>query len=124
MWNKLFAMFLLFCIQSIANGQDFIIDTVELAAKEDKKTIIIFGADYCFWCHKLEKLIKEDQEVSKELSSYVILHLDLEKDEELAKKYKVKSVPAIFVLDENGEIEKKQIGFNGKNQFIKFLQDN
>jgi len=121
--NRIFIyLFLsLFLIQGASFSQDMITETVKLAKSEDKKTIILFSGKYCSWCKKLENLINNDDDVKNILSSYIILHADIEKDLDMVKKYKVKTVPAVFILDENGEITKNIVGYKGKEQFINFL---
>jgi len=119
-----FALFLsLFFLQGVSFSQDAVIDTVKLAKSENKKTIVLFSGKYCSWCNKLNDLMNEDDDVRNILSSYVLLHFDIEKDPDMVKKYKVKTVPAIFILNEEGEVEKSMVGYKGKEKFIDLLSD-
>lgn len=121
--NKIFiCLFLsLFFLQGVSFSQDAITETVKLANFENKKTIILFSGKYCSWCNKLDDLMNKDEDVKNILSSYVILHADIEKDLDMVKKYKVRTVPAVFILNEDGELEKSMVGYKGKEQFIIFL---
>jgi thioredoxin-related protein len=113
----------LICLQGISFPQDMVADIVELAKFEDKKTIVLFSGKYCSWCNKLNDLMNKDDDVKNILSSYIVLHFDIEKDVDMAKKYKVRTVPAVFILDERGEIEKSVVGYKGKEKFIDFLSE-
>ena len=121
--NRIFIyLFLsLFLLQGVSLPQDMVTDIVRLAKSEDKKTVVLFSGRYCSWCKKLENLINKDDEVKNILSSYIILHADIEEDLDMVKKYKVKTVPAVFILNEDGQIEKSVVGYKGKEQFIDFL---
>ena len=65
--------------------------------------------------------MNKDDDVKNILSYYIILHADIEKDLDMVKKYKVRTVPAVFILNEDGELEKSMVGYKGKEQFIIFL---
>jgi thioredoxin-related protein len=113
----------LICLQGISFSQDMVADIVELAKFEDKKTIVLFSGKYCSWCNKLNDLMNKDDDVKSMLLSYIVLHFDIEKDIDMTKKYKVRTVPAVFILDEKGEVEKSVVGYKGKEKFIDFLSE-
>jgi thioredoxin-related protein len=87
-------------------------------AKQDKKRILLmFGGDWCGWCHKLHDLFKTNREVARTLSNeYVLVMIDLESPnatpllksckEALTKDELQKGVgyPFLAVLDAEGNI--------------------
>jgi thioredoxin-related protein len=51
----------------------------ERAKHGDKRILLMFGGDWCGWCHKLHGLFKSDREVAKILyNEYVLVTIDLE----------------------------------------------
>jgi thioredoxin-related protein len=51
----------------------------ERAKRGDKRILLMFGGDWCGWCHKLHDLFKTNREVAKVLSNeYELVTIDLE----------------------------------------------
>ena len=49
----------------------------ELAKRDDKRILVMFGGDWCGWCHKLHELFASDAEIRKILSyEYVLVMVD------------------------------------------------
>jgi thioredoxin-related protein len=94
-------------------------DAVILSKEQDKKLFLLFGADYCGWCHK-QKQVLMDQEVLGELQNYIVCFVDKTQREDLSKKYEVKSIPAYFVI-KNDKVLKKSIGYKDKEGFLNWL---
>jgi thioredoxin-related protein len=52
---------------------------VERAKHDDKRILLMFGGDWCGWCHKLHGLFKSNTEIARTLSyEYVLVTVDLE----------------------------------------------
>jgi thioredoxin-related protein len=90
---------------------------VERARHDDKRILLMFGGDWCGWCHKLHDLFKKDAEIARTLSNeYVLVTVDLEAPNaaELLKTCKAalsqeklqKGVgyPFLAVLDAEGKV--------------------
>jgi thioredoxin-related protein len=93
---------------------------VERAKKDDKRILLMFGGDWCGWCHKLHGLFKTNREVAQVLSyEYVLVTVDtaapnaaellktckdaLSKDEQKGFGY-----PFLAVLDADGKVVRAQ----------------
>ena len=51
----------------------------ERAKKNDKRILLMFGGDWCGWCHKLHGLFKSNREVAQILyNEYELVTIDLE----------------------------------------------
>ena len=49
------------------------------AKRENKRILVMFGGDWCGWCHKLHELFASDAEIRKVLSyEYVLVMVDTE----------------------------------------------
>jgi thiol-disulfide isomerase/thioredoxin len=87
------------------------------AKHDDKRVLVMFGGDWCGWCHKLHELFKSDGEIAKILNyEYVLLMVDTEAPGAPAflekckaalspeDSQKVFGVPFLAVLDVDGKI--------------------
>ncbi len=83
------------------------------AAKEHKRVLLDFGADWCLDCHILDNTFHHNADVEPLLEkNYVVVHIDIgktnpPKNNDVAIKYHVnleKGVPALAVLDSNGKL--------------------
>lgn len=83
----------------------------ELINKE--LVIVDFYADWCGPC-------KMQSRVLDELTNYEIVRVNVDEEEELAKKYGVMSIPTLIKF-KNGEEVDKNIGFLPKDELIKWI---
>ena len=87
------------------------------ARRDDKRILVMFGGDWCGWCHKLHELFASDAQIRKTLSyEYVLVMVDTQApgaQDLLAKckaalsqedQQKVFGVPFLSVLDADGKI--------------------
>jgi hypothetical protein len=82
----------------------------EKAAKEHKRVLLVFGANWCFDCHVLDLAFHRPDFVPI-VSHYEVVHVDIgedgKKNADIAKQYEVplgKGVPALAVLDSTGKL--------------------
>jgi thioredoxin-related protein len=86
---------------------------VKTAGVENKNVILMFGGNWCPWCHRLHELFQADARIKKLLATrYVLLLVDVgEKPAEplnrdLVDLYRIKDFgyPALAVLDKQGHL--------------------
>lgn len=82
---------------------------VAKAKKENKRVILDVGGEWCGWCHKLDKMFREDVEVAKILKAkYIVVKVNFSPENEnkavLAKYPKIVGYPHLFVLDKEGKL--------------------
>lgn len=96
-----------------ANAKKNIAAAIAQAAREHKRVILDFGADWCLDCHILDNAFHNNPDVSPLLEkNFIVVHIDIgrqdpPKNNELAIKYHVpleKGVPALAVLEANGKL--------------------
>lgn len=68
--------------------------------------LIDFYADWCGPCKMMSPILEQ-------LKNINIIKINVDENEELAKKYKVMSIPNMFLL-KDGKVEKQLIGFHSK----------
>ena len=93
-----------------ADADQEIAAAVARATKENKRVLLVFGANWCYDCHVLDHAL-HDGEAGKILrEKYLLVHVDIgegEKNPELVKLYKIpldKGVPAVAILDAAGKL--------------------
>lgn len=79
------------------------------AAKEHKRILLVFGANWCYDCHVLDLAFQRPDLISA-VSGYEIVHIDIgedgKKNADLATQFHVpieKGVPALAVADSDGK---------------------
>ena len=81
------------------------------ARENNKRALLMFGANWCGWCHKLHGMFKDNREIAKTLLyEYELVTVDIgrmDKNLEIAEKFgadlKTQGVPFLTVLDGDGK---------------------
>jgi len=83
----------------------------ERAAKEHKRLLLVFGANWCFDCHVLDLAFHRPDIAALVDPYYEVVHVDIgpdgHKNQDLAKEFGVpldKGVPAVSVAESNGTV--------------------
>lgn len=80
------------------------------ATTEHKRVIVVFGANWCFDCHVLDKAFHRPELESILAANYEVVHIDIgrgEKNQDLMSKYEVpmkRGIPGLAVLDADGKL--------------------
>ncbi len=77
--------------------------------------LVDFYADWCGPCKMLGQVLET-------LKNINIIKVDVDKEEELAKKYKIMSIPNILII-KDGEIKKQLVGFRSKEDLEREIND-
>jgi thioredoxin 1 len=83
----------------------------EKAAKERKRVLLVFGANWCYDCHVLDLAFQRADLAPVLASGYEVVHVDLGPDEkknsDLVKQFEVpldKGIPALAVAESDGKL--------------------
>ena len=88
--------------QELTSGVSYV-QTYEQAMEiENKKVLVIFGADWCLYCQKL----KGDLNIL-DLDEYVVCMVDADERAELKIKHSFKMLPTSLILLNRKEISRK-----------------
>jgi len=85
-------------------------DAVERARRGHKNVLLVFGADWCYDCHVLDKAFHRPDVAPVLNSNYELVNVDIgegNKNLDLAAQYEValnRGVPAVAVLDSRGAL--------------------
>jgi thioredoxin-like negative regulator of GroEL len=94
-------------------------------AKATRKPILVdFWADWCGWCHRLDKTTYVDPVVVRKAEEFVAVRINTEgnrREAEIATRYDVQSLPTILFLSPEGRQVHRLNGFQGPGQFPRTL---
>ena len=82
------------------------------------KVLVDFYAD---WCGPCKMLAMEIEKVASEIDIDIV-KVNVDEEEEIARRYGVMSIPTL-ILFENGQELKKTIGFMPKEKIKEFIED-
>jgi len=102
-------------------------DIFKRAADENKLIFVDVYTDWCGPCKLLDRTTWKDEKVKEVLSSQVIsLKINAEKGEGIgfAKKYRIAGYPSLLILNAEGELLDRHIGYARPRQFLVWLQKN
>jgi thioredoxin 1 len=92
------------------NAHAEIKDALEKAAAGHKRVIVVFGANWCYDCHVLDKAFHRPDAAAIIAANYEVVHVDIgkgEKNQDLMTKYEVplkRGIPGLAVLDADGKL--------------------
>jgi thioredoxin-related protein len=99
---------------------------VRRAQKEHRAIMIDFRAEWCGWCHRLDKTTYRDDRVAEIVAeSFVAVKVDTEGSQEeqrIATDYNVRDLPTIIFISPTGTMVHRVDGFQGPGQFPETLE--
>ena len=100
-------------------------DALKKARTSHKPVIVDFWAQWCGWCHRLDKTTYVDPAVVKLSEGFVAVKVNTEGDPRetaVAIRYDVSSLPTIMVISPEGRPIARVNGFVGPGQFPRLLE--
>ena len=95
-------------------------------AKQSSKPIFVdVYAEWCTWCHKLDKEVYSDPKFKEYTKNYVLARIDSEDGglgSNVAEKYEVDSLPTMIVLSSQGTVLDRITGFMNTAKLIEELE--
>jgi thiol:disulfide interchange protein len=93
-----------------ADAKKEIDDALTKAAAEKKRVMLIFGGNWCYDCHVLDRALHDGEAGEIMTQSFLLVHVDIgegDKNLDLLEKYKIpleKGVPAVAILKAGGDL--------------------
>lgn len=72
-------------------------------------TVVDFYADWCMPCKRMGQVLEQIEDLN-------VLKINVDENEEIAKEYKVMSIPYMLIV-KDGEIKEEILGFMPKDDF-------
>ncbi|WP_437203646.1 thioredoxin family protein [Planctomicrobium sp. SH664] len=88
------------------------------AVAENKPIMIVFGAEWCGFCKKLEKQTLETPQMSQYINeSFIPVHLDLDKEKRIGEILEVEALPCTIILSPNADLLGRIDGYHKPDPF-------
>lgn len=97
-------------IKEIENTEQFQQEVIE-------ENGIVFVDFYATWCKPCKVMSPIIEEIAKEHKEIKFVKIDIDKNEELAIKYNVMSIPTMLII-KNGEVKKTLVGIMSKENIV------
>lgn len=91
-------------------------DFKQVVLDSDKPVLVDFWAEWCGPCQTMGPIVEE---LSAELSDMKVCKLDIDKAMEIARQYRVMSIPT-FLVFEGGEATARTVGEQTKAELKSF----
>ena len=85
--------------------------------KSEKPVLVDFGASWCGPCRELGPVVDA---LGEELTDVKVVKINVDEERELAKKYKVFSIPTLVVI-KDGQAVNKSVGVKSREEILAML---
>ena len=96
------------------NNNNFNSEVIE----SDKPVLIDFWASWCGPCRMVVPIVEE---IADEHPEYKICKVNVDEEPELAQRFQIMSIPALFVI-KDGKIVNKSVGAKPKQAILNMLK--
>lgn len=96
------------------------------ARASGRPIMVDFWADWCGWCHRLDRTTYVDPVVVRKSQDFVPVKVDTEgsrREVGISEKYDVATLPTIAFLSPSGRLILRVTGFQGPGQFPNAMDD-
>lgn len=119
-----FVLAIPFCFASELSTTDNLDNAIHNAQSQNKKIIIVFDGKGCKYCDMFKEDVLKNENVINSLNDkYITVILDVDKNADIASKYKVFGTPTTVILDSNSKEIGRIEGYVDANEFLKELKD-
>jgi len=94
-----------------------------LAEAKKRGTLVVVDAyaDWCGWCKKLDRDTLADATVQERLKDFTLLKLDTDVHGSFASRLGVRGLPTTLVLDANGNVVDRKVGYMTAGAYKKLI---
>jgi thioredoxin 1 len=88
--------------------------------KSENLLVVDFSASWCGPCRVVAPLVEQ---LAQEHQDIKVVKIDVEQDKPLAKRYEVRSIPAVLIF-KNGELVENIVGVKPYEEFAEAVKKN
>ncbi len=88
--------------------------------KSENLLVVDFSASWCGPCRVVAPLVEQ---LAQEHQDIKVVKIDVDKDKPLAKRYEVRSIPAVLIF-KNGELVENIVGVKPYEEFADAVKKN
>ena len=85
--------------------------------KSEKPVLVDFWASWCGPCRELGPVVDA---LGEELTDVKVVKINVDEERELAKKYKIFSIPTLLVI-KDGQTVNKSVGVKSREEILEML---
>jgi len=98
-------------------------DALAKSGEHGMPVLVLFKADWCGWCKKMESETLTDAKVKVAMKHYIMVYVDTDKDRRTASKFSVRGLPS-YVITNNKEANLKSgSGYKDADDFAQWLDN-
>lgn len=91
---------------------------------ENKKVLLIFDQDNCYYCDLFKEDTLSNSDVQEILNKkYIVVTVDINKEGTLANKFKIFGTPSTIFLNKNGKELHRIEGYVPADEFLNSLKE-
>jgi thioredoxin 1 len=96
-------------------------EATALSNKTGQPLLVIAGAKWCSYCHKLKRDIQSEP-LRSLTDRFIVVYIDIEQNPDFAAKYLVRSIPHSFIM-KHGRVLSSQKGYTTSNYRVWLIQN-
>lgn len=106
------------------NSTSDLTQAINDAKTENKKILLIFDQDNCYYCDLFKEDTLSNSEVQEILNkNYIVVDIDINKEGSIASKYKIYGTPSTIFLNKNTKELHRIEGYVPADEFLNSLKE-
>lgn len=97
-------------------------EALQKSAELKKPVLVYFAADWCQWCQKMKSEVLDLPEVKEAMKGYVVVFVNVDRNRDIAKKFRVTTLPSYLITNQKEEKVKFSSGYKNAQDFINWLK--
>ena len=92
------------------------------AKKTGKPIFVDFSATWCGPCKEMKRITFKDAKVITESKKWIMVHIDGDKQEKVAARYKIEAYPTLIIMSPKGKVISRVEGAPDTTDFLKWMK--